>query len=167
MVLIPSILLTNWEFFSSLIFSSKKSILSLFLASCLLPGPACCIFPKRHATWDLITDIERVLLIWLTIIPFSLSDPPPSLPSDNTWNLSLDSASVSIRSWTSSEASPKAPNTRPFRFPYSSSLPYTGTLTSAGVCIIFWSISLAFFLYSPGRSWAFLLTALTIGPDGV
>ena len=166
MVLIPSILLIHWEFLSCFIFSSKKRLLCLFLASCLLPGPACWILPKRHPTWDLMTDMERVLLIWLTIIPFSLSEPPPSLPSEITWNLSLDSAKVSIRSWTSSEASPKAPNTRPFRFPNSSSLLSTGPLSPAGVLIIFWSTSLAFFLYSPGRSCALLLTALTFGPDG-
>ena len=73
----------------------RKRFLSLFLASYLLLGPACCIFPERHPTWAFMTDIDRVLLIWLTIIPFSLSDPPPSLPSDKTWNLSLDMGIVS------------------------------------------------------------------------
>ena len=79
-----------WSTLASSFHLHRKRFLSLFLASYLLLGPACCIFPERHPTWAFMTDIDRVLLIWLTIIPFSLSDPPPSLPSDKTWNLSLD-----------------------------------------------------------------------------
>ena len=111
-VLTPSMFLTHWAFLSLLIFSSWMRALSLFLASCLFPTPAWWILPKRHSTWALIAANDSLLLICPTISAFSWSLPPSGLPSASTWKLSLDSAMVSIKSWTSWLASPNAPKQR-------------------------------------------------------
>ena len=108
-VLTPSIFLIHWECLSLLIFSSCRTAQSLFLASCLLPGPTWCSRPRRHLTWALIAVTDRSLLIWATTMASSWSDLPSGLPSDRTWNLSLALARISTRLWTSWLASPKAP----------------------------------------------------------
>ena len=58
-VLTPSIFLIHWECLSLLIFSSCRTAQSLFLASCLLPGPTWCSRPRRHLTWALIAVTDR------------------------------------------------------------------------------------------------------------
>ena len=142
-MLTPSIFLIHWECLSLLIFSSCRTAHSLFLASCLLPGPTWCSRPKRHPTCALIAETDKSRLICATIMASSWSDPPSGLPSDRTWNLSLALARISTRSWTSWLASPQAPKQSPIMSPNSSSLLSTGPLCPLFVPDIVWSRALA------------------------
>ena len=89
-VFTPSIFLIHWECLSLFILLSCSKAHSLFLASCLLPGPTWWSLPKRHPTCALIAVTDKSLLICATITASSCSDPPLGLPSCRTWNLSLN-----------------------------------------------------------------------------
>ena len=145
MVLVPSILEIHWACLSLLILSSWMRDHSLFLASCLLPLPAWFILPRRHSTWAFIAANDSLLRSCPTISAFSWSLPPSGRPSASTWNLSLDSAMVSIKSWTSWLASPNAPKQRPFISPNSSNLCSTGPLSPDGTLL---SPDQSFWLFS-------------------